>query len=27
MAIAGDLPDDLREAWLARDEIAALLGS
>jgi tetratricopeptide (TPR) repeat protein len=27
MAIAGDLPDGLREEWLARDEIAALLGS
>ncbi|HEU0132556.1 MAG TPA: hypothetical protein VFQ85_16345 [Mycobacteriales bacterium] len=27
LAIAGDLPDDLREEWLARDEIAALLGS
>jgi tetratricopeptide (TPR) repeat protein len=27
MAIAGDLPDDLREEWLARDEIAAVLGS
>jgi tetratricopeptide (TPR) repeat protein len=27
LAIAGDLPADLREGWLARDEIAALLGS
>ncbi len=27
LAIAGDLPDDLREDWLKRDEIAALLGS
>jgi tetratricopeptide (TPR) repeat protein len=27
LAIAGDLPPDLREAWLGRDEIAALLGS
>ncbi len=27
LAIAGDLPDGLREEWLARDEIAALLGS
>lgn len=27
LAIAGDLPDDVRKAWLARDEIAALLGS
>lgn len=27
LAIAGDLPNDLREEWLARDEIAALLGA
>jgi tetratricopeptide (TPR) repeat protein len=27
MAIAGDLPDGMREDWLARDEIAALLGA
>ncbi len=27
LAIAGDLPDDLREEWLARDEIVALLGA
>lgn len=27
LAIAGDLPDDVREEWLARDEISALLGS
>ena len=27
LAIAGDLPDGLREDWLARDEIGALLGS
>ena len=27
LAIAGDLPDGLREEWLARDEISALLGA
>lgn len=27
LAIAGDLPDALRKDWLARDEIAALLGA
>ncbi len=27
LAIAGDLPPDVREAWLLRDEIVALLGS
>jgi hypothetical protein len=27
LAIAGDLPDDLRGEWLARDEIGALLGA
>jgi hypothetical protein len=27
MTIAGDLPDGIRDEWLARDEIAALLGS
>ncbi|HVF04930.1 MAG TPA: hypothetical protein VNA20_08830 [Frankiaceae bacterium] len=27
LAIAGDLPDELRRDWLARDEIAALLGA
>jgi hypothetical protein len=27
LAIAGDLPDDVRAEWLARDEIAALLGA
>lgn len=27
LSIAGDLPDGLREDWLARDEISALLGA
>jgi len=27
LAIAGDLPDGMREDWLARDEIVALLGT
>jgi hypothetical protein len=27
LTIAGDLPDGMREDWLARDEIAALLGA
>jgi tetratricopeptide (TPR) repeat protein len=27
LAIAGDLPPDMRDTWLARDEIAALLGA